>query len=39
MKQLEVKTQTTYRWWRGSGEDILEEHVEALKDDALERIR
>lgn len=38
MKQLERKLTITYRWWRTSGEDISDEHVEALDEHARERI-
>ena len=39
MKQMTRINRTTYRWWRESGEDIVETHVEALEEAAEDRIR
>lgn len=38
MKKLERKLTITYRWWRSSGEDVLDEHVEDLDEHAQDRI-
>ena len=38
MKQLEGKILITYRWWRSGGREIVSDHVDALKERALDRI-
>ena len=38
MKQLEIKRNIVYRWWRGDKNDILPEHQAALETAAEERI-
>ena len=39
MKELKGEATQTYNWWRDSGEDILDNHVCALREDAMDRIK
>ena len=38
MKELSVKQTISYRWWRTDKKSIRKEHIEALKETAMNRI-
>lgn len=38
MKRLEIKSQVSYHWTADDGKEIIEEHIDLLKQDAFERI-
>ena len=39
MKQLKQKIEITFSWWRSGGEDIKDEHLEALQESAEIRVQ
>ena len=39
MKKIERRIETTFRWWRDDGKDILDAHLELLDEDAIRGIR